>query len=218
MAARVAIVDYGVGNLFSVSRACEIAGMEPVLTSDAETVRGSAAVVLPGIGAFGDAMAALNRLGLVDCLRRLPESGRPLVGVCLGMQLLMERSEEFGTHEGLGLIEGTVERLEPGSGWKVPHVGWSAIRERTSPASPAPCALLTGTPNDASMYFVHSYVVKPRDPNVIVATANYGRQQFSAAISVGSIWGVQFHPERSGPAGLQLYRNLASMLGDRPEE
>lgn len=215
----VAIVDYGVGNLFSVARACETAGMKAVTTSDPEMIRRAAGVVLPGIGAFGDAMAAIARLNLVDCLRALPAQGTRLVGVCLGMQLLMERSQEFGSHEGLGLVPGSVERLHSRDHVKIPHVGWSAIGRPSGSASPDPWAnsLLRGTRNEEPMYFVHSYVVTPRAADVVLAETTYGEQRFCSALTRGLLTGFQFHPERSGAAGLQVYRNLAAELSGHKE-
>jgi imidazole glycerol-phosphate synthase subunit HisH len=207
----VAIVDYGVGNLFSVERACAAAGMNAVITYDADVIRSAAAVVLPGIGAFGDAMAAIARLNLVECLRSLPARGTRLLGVCLGMQLLVEQSHEFGCHEGLGLIAGSVERLEPGEPHKIPHVGWSPIVHAPAQgADPWSASLLRGTANGEPMYFVHSYAVRPRRGTTALAETVYGDQRFCAAFCHGLVTGVQFHPERSGPAGLQVYRNLAA--------
>ena len=213
-APRVAIVDYGVGNLFSVARACEAAGLATITTSEPDEITRAAAAILPGIGAFGEAMAAIRRLDLVECLRALPERGIPLVGVCLGMQLLMEQSLEFGRHQGLGLIRGTVERLHAGAANKVPHVGWTAIHRPVSGSGSDAweASLLRDTRDDEPMYFVHSYVVRPRDVSVGLAEATYGGERFWAAVRADSIWGFQFHPERSGPAGLNIYRNLTAML------
>jgi imidazole glycerol-phosphate synthase subunit HisH len=212
---RVAIVDYGTGNLFSVRRACEAAGLEAVVTEDAGTVLSAAGVVLPGVGAFGAAMATLGRRGLDDALRRVASAGRPLLGICLGMQLLADRSEEFGHHEGLGIVPGSVRRLPrtaAGNGReKLPHIGWSAVRPRRADDCAAAWAgtllehLQPGTP----MYFVHSFAVHPEDPRAWRAGASYGESEFCAALEAGSVAGCQFHPERSGQDGIGIYRAFA---------
>jgi glutamine amidotransferase len=212
----VAIVDYGLGNLFSVSHACAAVGLATIVTADADELRRSACIVLPGVGAFGDAMSALSRLRLVTVLQRAPEEGIQLVGICLGMQLLMEQSCEFGVFEGLGLIRGTVERLRPSEEApaagpiKVPQVGWNAIFGDRWDAS-----LLKGVPNGEPMYFVHSYTVLPAAQADVLARSTYGGVSFCSAVARGSIAGFQFHPERSGPAGLGIYRNLAATLTTR---
>jgi imidazole glycerol-phosphate synthase subunit HisH len=214
--AAVAIVDYGLGNLFSVSQACAAVGLTTIVTADAEELRRSACIVLPGVGAFGDAMTALSRLGLVTVLQRAPEEGIQLVGICLGMQLLMEQSCEFGVFEGLGLIPGTVERLRPreeaaaAGPIKVPQVGWNAIFGDDWDAS-----MLKGVPNGEPMYFVHSYAVLPTVQDDVLARSTYGGVSFCSAIARARITGFQFHPERSGPAGLGIYRNLAASLTKR---
>jgi glutamine amidotransferase len=211
----IAIVDYGVGNLFSVTQACAAAGLSSAVTGDADVIRRSQAVILPGIGAFGDAMAALSRLNLVDCLRRLPEDGISVVGICLGMQLLMDRSEELGSFEGLGLVPGSVKHLGPANGRvKVPQVGWNRIRHGgNGPASERwSRSLLRGVADGEPMYFVHSYVVVPASDDVALASSTYGGVDFCSALETESISGFQFHPERSGRAGLQIYRNLAARL------
>ena len=213
--ATVAIVDYGLGNLFSVAQACRHAGLDAGITGDARAVAAADAVLLPGVGAFGDAMAALRERGLDATLVDLARSGKPLIGICLGLQLLMTESREFGTHAGLGLIAGTVERLPEaadgrGRRLKVPQVGWAPIR-------PAPGAdwgetPLAGVPADAHMYFVHSYCVRPADPEVVVATTPFVDGAFCSAVRVGRVFGCQFHPERSASVGLAIYRNMARVL------
>lgn len=209
----VAIVDYGLGNLFSVSQACAAAGLRAVVTAEADELRRSACIVLPGVGAFGDAMSALTRLGLVSVLQRAPDEGIQLVGICLGMQLLMERSSEFGVFEGLGLIPGTVERLQPRPAGmatgriKVPQVGWNGIFGRGWDAT-----LLKDVPDGEPMYFVHSYAAFPSVEQDVLARSTYGGVTFCAAIARSRVTGFQFHPERSGQAGLCVYRNLAALL------
>jgi glutamine amidotransferase len=161
-------------------------------------------------------MAALSRLQLVDCLRRIGDEGVRLVGICLGMQLLMERSSELGSFEGLGLVAGSVERLAPTRPRvKVPQVGWNGVRANGSGTRPAlwSRSLLAGVSEGEPMYFVHSYFVAPSDSTVALATTTYGDIEFCSALQTGLISGFQFHPERSGRAGLQVYRNLAAALG-----
>ncbi len=209
---RVAIVDYGLGNLFSVQRACESAGLHSVITSDKDEVSCAAGVILPGVGAFGDAMQALRQLELVGALRQAATSGKPLFGICLGMQLLLSESFEFGQHEGLGLIEGSVVSLgEPHEGTrrlKVPQVGWNRLRRSAGWER----SLLKGVAPEVHMYFVHSFFCRPKDPSVTVATACYGDIEFCAAMQSGNLFACQFHPERSGPQGLRLYGNLAALV------
>ncbi len=206
---RAAIIDYGMGNLFSVEQACTAAGLPATITSSAEEVRQAAAVILPGVGAFGDAMATLRKLGLVEVIREVVAAGTPVVGICLGMQLLMSESYEFGRHEGLGLIEGTVMPLESQQGaarFKVPHVGWNAITTSRNSWEKTP---LQGLPDRTFMYFVHSFYVKPSDSQVVLSTTQYANTEFCSSLSVGNIFACQFHPERSGPYGLRLYQNIA---------
>jgi glutamine amidotransferase len=213
----IAIVDYGVGNLFSVAQACTAVGLSSVVTDDADEIRRSQCVILPGIGAFGDAMAALSSLHLVDCLRRLPADGTPLVGICLGMQVLMERSAEFGSFEGLGLVAGTVERIAPSRpGVKVPQVGWNRVHIAAGSSLTGGWAagLLGGIADGEPMYFGHSYVAVPTREDDVLARSTYGAVEFCSAVSTGLVGGFQFHPERSGCAGLQIYRNLATLLNE----
>lgn len=214
--ARVAIVDYGMGNLFSVQQACAQEGLEVVIAKDAGGLLQADAVILPGVGAFGDAMETLKRLDLVGALKDIAASGKPLVGICLGMQLLMRESHEFGRYQGLNLIEGDVVRLQVstnqrGQTIKVPEVGWNPVwpvRQETWAGS-----LLEGVPAGACMYFVHSYYVRPADAALTLSTTTYGPITYCSSLQRGNIFGCQFHPERSGPVGLTIYRNLAARLG-----
>jgi len=206
----VAIVDYGMGNLFSVKHACTRAGLDAAVTTDPAQVRAARAAILPGVGAFAEAMAALAALGLSDALRELGAAGKPLFGICLGLQLLMSESHEFGQHPGLGLIQGDVVKLSASGGDKVPHVGWSAVR-KTAPDAWA-ATPLSDTADGSHMYFVHSFHVRPANPGVAVATARHGETEFCAAVRQDNIFACQFHPERSGPQGLRVYENLARQL------
>lgn len=224
--AEVIIVDYGLGNLYSVHHACTHVGLRAVISSDPTEIRGANALILPGVGAFADAMATLNRLDLAGAIREFVESGRPLVGICLGLQLLMSESEEFGRHDGLGIIEGTVVRLSnprrDGRPLKVPQVGWNGIHRRptnTEDPDPWDATVLDGLSDGEPMYFVHSYVVKPADPAMSLSISTYGDVEFTSSVLARNVTACQFHPERSGPKGLVVYRNLADRIragGVRP--
>lgn len=203
----VAVVDYGLGNLFSVRQACHHVGVEAQIVSSADELARADAVILPGVGAFGDAMAELRRRDLVAALLDVGLSEKPLVGICLGMQLLMTESFEFGRHRGLGLIEGEVVRFETR---KVPHVGWNGIFPARTEAWTR--SVLCGLRNGEPMYFIHSFHVKPEDAKVVLSTSEYGGADFCSSLQRRNVFGCQFHPERSGPAGLQIYANLAARL------
>jgi glutamine amidotransferase len=179
-------------------------------------------IILPGVGAFGDAMSALRRLGLVTVLKDFAATGKPLFGICLGMQLVMSESYEFGHHEGLDLVRGKVipfpEPTENGHKLKVPHVGWNGIRCPEGDGA-SECAwsgsLLAGVSPGAYQYFVHSFIVQPMDPAVRLAETRYGDIAFCSALRCGGVIAVQFHPERSGPDGLRIYRNFARFFKSR---
>lgn len=221
-AVRVAIVDYGLGNLFSIRHACERAGLQTIISSSPREISATDAVILPGVGAFGDAMQSLAKLDLVSCLQDIASSPKPLVGICLGMQLMLTEGHEFGTHRGLGIIEGEVVRLEePVDGkrsFKIPQIGWNQIHltgynytvggPETNWKSP----MLAGVPDMEYMYFSHSFYAKPTNSNVVVSTTRYGTTEFCSSIRLGSIFAYQFHPERSGSSGLRIYENLAEMI------
>jgi glutamine amidotransferase len=221
-----AIVDYGLGNLFSVRHACEYVGMRAVVSAERREIAGADVVILPGVGAFGDAMSSLRRLDLAGPIVDWAHAGKPLVGICLGMQLFMSYSTEFGTHEGLGIIKGPVVKFEgpvlESRPLKVPQVGWNRIfpdgpAEGPITAAEAPPrgwdgTPLVGLPAGAFMYFVHSFYVVPEDPSVILSTSRYGQIRFCSAVRSGSVFAFQFHPERSGVLGLMIYRNILSQM------
>lgn len=206
----VVVVDYGLGNLFSVCRALERAGGAPEISSDPARILAAGRVLLPGVGAFGDGAAGLRERGLVEPLREFARTGRPMLGVCLGMQLLLSVGEEFGTHEGLGLIPGRVTKLEPkaadGGALKLPHIGWNVLRPEGAGWAGTP---LAGLASDAPVYFVHSYAPRPDDPAHVLASCGYGSDRFCAAVRRENLTGCQFHPEKSGPTGLGI---LSSFL------
>ncbi len=197
------IIDYGMGNLRSVERALAAVGGHPVISGDPEVVGGGRRLILPGVGAFGDAMVNLRKSGLGKSICAAVASGTPLLGLCLGLQLLFGESEEFGIHRGLGLIPGRVLRFEE-PGLQVPHVGWNQIESlRADP-------LLENIPEGTYFYFVHSYFVAPDDPRDAVSWTQYGRR-FCSIARRGNVWGAQFHPEKSQDAGKQLLRNFLSL-------
>lgn len=205
MKPKVTIIDYGAGNLHSAANAFLRLGAEVEMAETAESVDRAQCLVLPGVGAFGEGMAGLSRRGLVEPLRAYAAAGRPLLGICLGAQLLMEESEEFGRHEGLGIVPGQV-RIIPRDGVKIPHVGWCQIRPAAEGAWDE--TLLAETPVATWTYFVHSYQCVPADPHYLCAQAQYGAHAITAAVRRGATVGVQFHPEKSGAFGLSMLRTL----------
>lgn len=199
----IAIIDYGMGNLRSVQKAFEHLGFEAVITDDAAVVAGADRVVLPGVGAFEEAMARLRETGLDAAFLEAAKAGKPVLGICLGMQMMFERSEENGLHQGLGLFPGAITRLE-GRGLKIPHMGWNTLKTRDCPlfdAGENPC-----------VYFVHSYCAAEVSDDYTAATCDYG-QTFTAAVCRGNVMATQFHPEKSGDAGLGMLRRFAEWQG-----
>ncbi len=200
----IAIIDYGRGNLYSVEKAfTKLVGAETVVTSDPDRIAAAEKVVLPGVGAFGDCMHNLEQAGLVDVIRQVVERGTPFLGICLGLQLLFEGSEEDPGVAGLGIIPGMVRRIEAPE-LKIPHMGWNSLQWHT--ASP----LFTRMPERPYVYFVHSYHAVPKDQKVITATTIYG-QVVTAAIGQGNVQAVQFHPEKSSTLGMQMLANFKEM-------
>ncbi len=204
--AEVVIVDYGAGNLRSVTRAVAHAGFEASVTSDPEVVDRARAVILPGVGAAADTMANLRAANLVEPLREYIAADRPFLGVCMGMQALFDVSEEGGEHECLGVLAGRIVRF-PG-GLKVPHMGWNTVRV----ARPHP--VLEGVPDGAYCYFVHSYYPQPADEALTVGETEYG-VAFPSIVGRGNLIATQFHPEKSGAAGLRLYANFLRLALER---
>jgi glutamine amidotransferase len=207
--ADVAVVDYGVGNLLSVRRALEHCGATVVVTDDHEVLRRAPRVILPGVGAYANAMAELRVRGLDDVARDIAASGVPLLGICLGMQMLLDESEEFGTTAGLGLIPGKVVPVPAtttsGGSQKIPHIGWNALVAPPGRKSWAGTPLSHAKPGDA-VYFVHSFMAQPADPAHRIADCLYGGVSISAVIGHRSVLGCQFHPEKSGAVGLNILR------------
>jgi glutamine amidotransferase len=198
----IAIIDYQMGNLRSVQKAFERVGHAAAITSDPRTLAAADKLVLPGVGAFADAIAELRRRELVEPIRAAIEADKPFLGICLGLQLLFDVSYEDGEHEGLGVIRGEVRRFDVPREYKVPHMGWNTVDVRR------PSPLLKGIEPGAHFYFVHSYYVAPADASVVALEASYP-EPFCAAIARGRLFATQFHPEKSQSAGLQLLRNFA---------
>lgn len=200
----IAIVDYGMGNLHSVSKAVQRLGFEGIVTGDTDTILGADGVILPGVGAFGDAMEHLRESGLAAVVRQAAASGKPLLGICLGMQLLFGESEEHGRNEGLGILPGKAVRFQGGEGFKVPHMGWNRL-EFVQPTSQ-----LLGDLEEGHVYFVHSYHVLPERKDDLVAVTNYGHP-VTAIVGRDNVHGMQFHPEKSGELGMALLRNFLTL-------
>ena len=203
----VAIVDYGVGNLFSLRSSLEAIGAEVVVTSDAQVLAQADQIILPGVGAFEDAARKLRESGLADVLRTLAAKGKPLMGICLGMQMLFDKSYEYGEHEGLGLIPGSVKPIADviPAEYKIPHIGWNALHFRKE--SP----LFSYIKEGDCVYFVHSYYAADCD-DAIIATAEYG-PELTAAVARDNVLGCQFHPEKSGNVGLNILKAFVEMEG-----
>ena len=199
----IGVVDYGSGNLRSVCKALEASGASTTLVSDASRLEGFDAIVVPGVGSFGDCAANLQATGLWDPLREWIQAGRPYLGICLGYQLLFESSEESPGVGGLGVLPGTVVRFSD-AGLKVPHMGWNSLSDLKGP-------IFEGLPEETSFYFVHSFYPVPADPALASSTCKYGCR-FAASISRGALHATQFHPEKSQAAGLAVLRNFLSTL------
>jgi imidazole glycerol-phosphate synthase subunit HisH len=200
----IAVVDYGVGNLHSVAKALEKVGADTKVTSDWKDMEKADGVVLPGVGAFKDSMDAMHRSDLAKAITAFIASGKPFLGVCVGLQMLFAESEEFGLSKGLGIFPGRVVRFGPGQ--KVPHMGWNGIKI-TKPGNP----LLKGVADGTYLYFVHSYYVAPANPSIIAATCGYG-VEFTCMVWEKNVFGTQFHPEKSQAEGLKIYENFKNLV------
>lgn len=204
----VAILDYGMGNLRSVEKACERVGAGAVITNDHGRARDADGVILPGVGAFPRAMARIRELGLDELIAERVAAGVPVLGICLGLQLIFSSSEELAGDEGLGLVEGEVVKLAA-EGLKVPHIGWEPVRWHKR------SQLTDGIPDGEPFYFVHSYAPRAAEAEDVLGTAVYG-EEFVCAVERGNVFGVQFHPEKSSRAGLRLLANFASICASVP--
>ncbi|MBS1514721.1 MAG: imidazole glycerol phosphate synthase subunit HisH [Bacteroidetes bacterium] len=213
---QVAIIDYEMGNMFSVDHACKYVGLNSIITEDKDVIMNSDAAILPGVGAFGNCMANLNKLDLVSPIKDFVASGKPFLGICLGLQLLFTESEEFGLSRGLDLIQGKVVRFPSentvGKKLKVPQVGWNHIYENKQNENHWGNSILKDTTSKEFMYFVHSYYVKPDNDNDILTLTNYEGIEYCSGVKKNNITAFQFHPEKSGHEGIKIYKNWVTEI------
>jgi imidazole glycerol-phosphate synthase subunit HisH len=200
----IAVIDYEMGNLRSVQKGFQRVGHAATITGDPAVLAEAQKIVLPGVGAFRDAIAALRERKLIEPIREAVEAGKPFLGICLGLQLMFDRSFEDGEHQGLGLLPGDVVRFRLANGYKVPHMGWNQVRFLRRPP------IFEGVEEGAHFYFVHSYYVAPRDVELIATDTDYPTP-FCSSIWRDNVYGVQFHPEKSQSAGLRLLKNFAEL-------
>lgn len=201
----IAVIDYGAGNLQSVVKAFRFIGSDVRITADPAELKSASAAVLPGVGAFGDAMGCLNRSRLVGPVLDFIQSGKPFLGICLGLQLLFEESEESPGVKGLGVLKGKILRIPEETGLKIPHIGWNSLRIQQ------PGGLFSGLEAEPYVYFVHSYYLKADNPDEVAATTFYG-VSIDAAVRRGNLSATQFHPEKSGKTGLKMLENFVSLI------
>lgn len=202
----VAIIDYGAGNLSSVKKALDYLGAESEITQDKSKILSASHVILPGVGSFGDAMNSMKERGLVETIKRTAVSGKPFLGICLGLQLLFESSDESAGVEGLGLLNGRIVEIPKDKGLKVPHIGWNSVFLNKSDG------IFKGIDEQSYFYFVHSFYLTGADDNVVAATTQYG-VNIQCAVQKGNLCATQFHPEKSGKTGLKVLKNFLEMEG-----
>lgn len=200
----IAIIDYDAGNIKSVEKALAALSAETMVTRDAEIILRADKVILPGVGSFGDAMEKLHRYGLVSVIRQVIDRGTPFLGICLGLQLLFESSEESPGAAGLGILKGKILRIPERDDLKVPHIGWNSLR------FPNKGRLFAGIPEEPYVYFVHSYYLEAKDAGIVTAVSEYG-VQIHASVECGNVFACQFHPEKSSDTGLSILRNFVSL-------
>ena len=200
----IAILDYDAGNIKSVEKAMQLLGQEVTITRDRETILGARKVILPGVGAFGDAMGKIRQYGLYDVIHEVVDRGTPFLGICLGLQLLFERSDESPGVEGLGILKGEIRRIPETPGLKIPHMGWNSLEFRNDGR------LFWDLPQKSYVYFVHSYYLKAADEGIVTAVTEYGTQ-IHASVEQGNVFACQFHPEKSSDVGIQILRTFLSI-------
>ena len=201
----ITVVDYGMGNLRSVAKALEKVGLDAKISSNPEDIKNSKAIVVPGVGAFGDAVHNLKRLNLFNEIKNHIEKGKPYLGICLGLQLLFEYGYEFGSHRGLGVFKGKVVRFEEKEGYKIPHMGWNQIHKKKE------SKMFSGIDEGEFFYFVHSFYAIPEEKSIISSTTDY-ITDFCSAVEKDNVWAVQFHPEKSQKVGLKLLSNFKELV------
>ncbi len=202
----IAVIDYGAGNLMSVKNALDYIGADSVITADRRIIKSATHVILPGVGSFGDAMKSMEKRGLTDTIREAAISGKPFLGICLGLQLLFESSEESGGVKGLALLPGKIVKIPSNMGLKVPHIGWNSVSVKQSKG------IFADIPDDSYFYFVHSFYLDSADENVVAGTTHYG-VEIQCAVQKNNLCATQFHPEKSGKTGLKLLQNFLDMEG-----
>lgn len=202
----VAIIDYGAGNLSSVKKALDFLGAESEITKDRDKIMAASHIILPGVGSFGDAMDSMNRRGLTETVKEAALSGKPFLGICLGLQLLFESSEESPGVQGLGLLKGKIVEIPKDRGLKVPHIGWNSVSLKQTDG------IFKGIDQNSYFYFVHSYYLKGADEDAVAATTDYG-VEIQCAVQQGNLCATQFHPEKSSKTGLQVLKNFLAMEG-----
>lgn len=200
----IAVIDYDAGNIQSVEHALSALGLEAVVTRDADVIRSADKVILPGVGAFGDAMGKLRDFGLIEVIREVVAAGKPFLGICLGLQLMFDESEESPGVPGLSLLKGRIVRIPEGGGRKIPHIGWNDLQ------FPKESSLFQGVPEGSYVYFVHSYYLQAEDETVVAATTEYG-PVIHAAVAKDNVYACQFHPEKSGDVGMTILRNFGAL-------
>lgn len=200
----IAIIDYDAGNIKSVEKAMLLLGQDVEITRDRDKILGADKVILPGVGAFGDAMSKLHQYGLVDVIREVTEKGTPFLGICLGLQLLFERSDEAPGVEGLGILKGEILKIPEKEGLKIPHMGWNSL------GFPRKGRLFAGIKENSYVYFVHSYYLKAEEEEIVTAVTEYSTQ-IHASVEQGNVFACQFHPEKSSDVGIQILRNFVAL-------
>ena len=200
----IAIIDYDAGNIKSVEKALQLLNQEVVITRDRDAILKADKVILPGVGSFGDAMGKLRQYGLVEVIEEVVRRGTPFLGICLGLQLLFERSDEAPQIEGLGILKGEILRIPDGDGLKIPHMGWNSLR------FPNQGRLFKGLPEEPYVYFVHSYYLKAKEEEIVTATTEYGTL-IHASVEKGNVFACQLHPEKSSDTGIQILKNFVEL-------
>ena len=200
----IAIIDYDAGNLKSVEKALKSLGQETIVSRDSSVIKAADKVILPGVGSFGDAMNNLDHFNLVDTIKDIAEGGKPFLGICPGLQLLFERSDETPGAEGLSILPGEILRIPPSDGLKIPHMGWNSINIKDN------ARLFNGVPDNSYVYFVHSYYLKASDEDIVAATTEYSTH-IHASVEKNNIFACQFHPEKSSDIGLRILNNFANL-------